>query len=525
MGTIQIDGSTPKLTIGNATAEDATILYDGNAKDFYIALDDSSDKLVIGEGSTVGTNSILTITDDSVTVGDAAAVDTKIVFDGNAQDYYVGLDDSSDSLVLGLGSALGTTPAITINSSQVATFAQAPVFPDGSIAIDDLNIDGGTDIGAALVDADEIIVDDGGGGTNRRCDMSRVKTYIGAASAMNDLSDVSMDITNFTDSIVIQTDSDGSAPTTGTLSSATGNIGIGKGVFTALTSATYNVVIGYEAGDAITSGEENVFIGKGAGSAITTAGGNVAIGKGAYQYCDDEESNIAIGLNALGSGSLNGGEENVCIGKFTGDAVTSGDKNVLVGHNTGSAITTGSQNIFIGEGIATGLTTGSNNIMIGRASGIDDSDGANRIALGCDPITAADDNHFYFGKASNVVSNDFSSDANWARASDVRKKRNIHDQELGLDFINDLRTVRFQWKPSNEFPKEWYDYNEENKMDLDITMHGFIAQEVKEALDKHASENDKKFRGWSEGKDGMQNTSREMFVIPLIKAIQELTAE
>ena len=29
MGTIQIDGSTPKLTIGNATAEDATILFDG----------------------------------------------------------------------------------------------------------------------------------------------------------------------------------------------------------------------------------------------------------------------------------------------------------------------------------------------------------------------------------------------------------------------------------------------------------------------------------------------------------------
>ena len=57
------------------------------------------------------------------------------------------------------------------------------------------------------------------------------------------------------------------------------------------------------------------------------------------------------------------------------------------------------------------------------------------------------------------------------------------------------------------------------------TGHGFIAQEVKEALDKHASDNDKKFSGWSEGPDGMQNTSREMFVIPLIKAVQELTAK
>ena len=47
MGTIQIDGSTPKLTIGNPTAEDASIVYDGNAKDFYIALDDSADKLSI----------------------------------------------------------------------------------------------------------------------------------------------------------------------------------------------------------------------------------------------------------------------------------------------------------------------------------------------------------------------------------------------------------------------------------------------------------------------------------------------
>ena len=107
----------------------------------------------------------------------------------------------------------------------------------------------------------------------------------------------------------------------------------------------------------------------------------------------------------------------------------------------------------------------------------------------------------------------------------TRKKRNIYSQELGLDFINDLRTVRFQWKPSNEFPKEWNDYSEENNMDTEVIMHGFLAQEVKEALDKHASDDDKKFSGWSEGPDGMQNTSREMFVIPLIKAVQELTAK
>ena len=113
------------VTLGDGAAVDTALVYDGNAKDFYIALDDSADKLVIGEGSTVGTNGILTIDDDSVTIGDGAAVDTKLVFDGNAQDYYVGLDDSADDLVIGLGSTVGTTPAVSIDENQKATFPKA----------------------------------------------------------------------------------------------------------------------------------------------------------------------------------------------------------------------------------------------------------------------------------------------------------------------------------------------------------------------------------------------------------------
>ena len=106
------------LTIGDAAAVDTKIVYDGNAVDFYMGLDDSADKLVIGVGSTVGTNSILTLDNDSLTIGDASAVDTKVVFDGNAQDFYVGLDDSADDLVIGVGSAVGTTPALSITEDQ-----------------------------------------------------------------------------------------------------------------------------------------------------------------------------------------------------------------------------------------------------------------------------------------------------------------------------------------------------------------------------------------------------------------------
>jgi len=42
-----------------------------------------------------------------------------------------------------------------------------------------LDIDGGTDIGAAIVDADLFIIDDGAGGTIRKTAASRLKTYIG----------------------------------------------------------------------------------------------------------------------------------------------------------------------------------------------------------------------------------------------------------------------------------------------------------------------------------------------------------
>jgi len=71
----------------------------------------------------------------------------------------------------------------TLNVSGVATFQATPVFPDGSLALADLDIDGGTDIGEAIVDADLFIIDNGAGGTNRKTAASRLVTYIDANSS------------------------------------------------------------------------------------------------------------------------------------------------------------------------------------------------------------------------------------------------------------------------------------------------------------------------------------------------------
>lgn len=58
-----------------------------------------------------------------LTVGSGAAEDTMIAFDGNAQDFRIGIDDGTDQLEIGQGAAHGANTALTVNASgQVTTF-------------------------------------------------------------------------------------------------------------------------------------------------------------------------------------------------------------------------------------------------------------------------------------------------------------------------------------------------------------------------------------------------------------------
>ena len=64
------------------------------------------------------------------------------------------------------------------SSAAIADTKLDTISTANKVSLSALDIDGGSDIGADLADADEIIVDDGGSGTNKKSDMSRVKTYI-----------------------------------------------------------------------------------------------------------------------------------------------------------------------------------------------------------------------------------------------------------------------------------------------------------------------------------------------------------
>ena len=66
----KISGATPTLTLGDGDAEDAKIVFDGNAQDFYLGLDDSDDTLSLGTGSSVGSGERLNISSSEVSLTD-----------------------------------------------------------------------------------------------------------------------------------------------------------------------------------------------------------------------------------------------------------------------------------------------------------------------------------------------------------------------------------------------------------------------------------------------------------------------
>ena len=106
------------------------------------------DGLLIKDGGISGDVSLIGTT-PTFTIGDAGAEDAALVFDGNAQDFYIGLDDSADDLIIGHGSTVGSSPAISIDESQNVTIADGSI--DFNIASHDTS--NGLKLGGTLVSA------------------------------------------------------------------------------------------------------------------------------------------------------------------------------------------------------------------------------------------------------------------------------------------------------------------------------------------------------------------------------------
>jgi hypothetical protein len=124
-----------------------------------------------------------------------------------------------------------------------------------------LDIDGGTDIGAALADADLFIVDDGAGGTNRKTAASRIKTYVADVTlttaaqtnitSLGTLSALQVDNININGNAITSTAGTDLTitPLAGQQIVLDGTIVVDAGVVTGATSITSTAFVGALTGD------------------------------------------------------------------------------------------------------------------------------------------------------------------------------------------------------------------------------------------------------------------------------------
>ena len=161
-------GSGSNVTIANGKV--AVVQLDGAGSGAAV-LDAFTDLQVTDSLSVNGT---------TLTIGDASEEDTKLVFDGNAADFHVGLDDSADDLVIGKGSTLGSNTAVSIDASSNTTFA------DGSIDVDVASHDGtnGLKLGGTLVTASAAEINYTDGVTSNIQTQLDTKATTGKAIAM-----------------------------------------------------------------------------------------------------------------------------------------------------------------------------------------------------------------------------------------------------------------------------------------------------------------------------------------------------
>jgi hypothetical protein len=115
---------------------------------------------------------------DNVVSGDITIADTGVAAIGSG----VIINDDVNASAAIVYSKLNLTDSILnadINSAaDIADTKLATLSTANKVSLSALDIDGATDIGAALAGTDLIAVDDGAGGTNRKSAISRIATYV-----------------------------------------------------------------------------------------------------------------------------------------------------------------------------------------------------------------------------------------------------------------------------------------------------------------------------------------------------------
>jgi hypothetical protein len=248
----------------------------------------------------------------------------------------------------------------------------------------------------------------------------------------------------------------------------------------------------------------------GGSSGLISAQDSVLMGYGAATSCTGQ-STVAIGKFA--GLNLTTGFTNVLIGSSAGQATSTGNANTSIGTNAGAQITTSSNNTCVGQQAGFSIITGNANTFIGAQTGMNTANiegGFNTaIGYGASPSTNNVYNEITLGN-SNITALRCAV-TSITSLSDARDKKEVQDLNVGLEFIDGLRPVKFVWDDREENGKH------------DIADFGFIAQDLK-AAEEAIEMADVLKLVYDENSEKLEASYGKLIPI-LVKAVQELSAE
>ena len=184
--TITSNGAHDLILNTNGGTNAGTMTFtDGANGNINITPNGTGKVILDGDGSSGG----VTISDGLIDIRTGTGSVTQVKFycessNAHAQTLQAQPHSAASSAVLTLpintGTLIGTGDSGTVTGGMLATITTA-----NKIGLASIDIDGGTDIGAALTTSDLIIVDDGAGGTNRKATLARLLTLTdGNATAL-----------------------------------------------------------------------------------------------------------------------------------------------------------------------------------------------------------------------------------------------------------------------------------------------------------------------------------------------------
>lgn len=194
-----------------------------------------------------------------------------------------------------------------------------------------------------------------------------------------------------------------------------------------------------------------------------TSSNLIAIGHNALQLNIGGTSNVAIGTYALSSNV--GGSNNVALGYTNLRYNVSGSLNTALGSQVLPNVDfSGNNNTGVGYRALYGVTTGYDNTAIGKGAGQTITSGFNNTVIGSGATASSPtaSNEMTLGNGITVLR---CGTTTITGISDIRDKTNIEDIPVGLDYINALHPVKFDW-------------NTRDGTKIGDKDFGFIAQEL-----------------------------------------------